>query len=314
MNDSSNPSTNPKEAESVLRTLPSIALFVAVVLVIGYAVTFHALPIDTDPAAWGQFGDYMGGLLNPLISLFTLMIAVRVWFLQKTEMLETRKAVAEQGRTAEQQRQEQRFFDLLNIYHRTVDNVTLRTISEIPAGRLMGYDFRVITSTPMYESMHCKGKEALTEIVKQLERALEFKKRSSRGDYLDTKECRQELTSELQRKWAECAPSSYADSYLRVVFRILSDSEALLGQQHYKYVKLFRAQLDRDELELIALYLWLDEEGKKMVSLAKKYGLLKHLQPGPLRNWLEIELPSGVFGRRKAIAIPTIEQPEVSPC
>jgi len=314
MNDSGNPSKNPKDAEGVLRTLPRIALAVAVVLVIGYAVAFHALPLDTDPAAWGQFGDYMGGLLNPLISLFTLIVAVSVWLLQKTELLETRRAVEEQGTTAEQQRQEQRFFDLLTIYHRTVDNVTLRTISEIPAGRLVGYDFRVNTSTPMYESMHRKGKEALTEIVNQLERALEFKNRSSRADYLDTKECRQELTSELQRKWAECAPSSYADSYLRVVFRILSDSEPLLGQQHYKYVKLFRAQLDRDELELIALNLWLDVEGKKMVSLAEKYGLLKHLQPGPLRNWLEIELPSGVFGRRQAIAIPAIEQPEVSPC
>ncbi len=102
--------------------------------------------------------------------------------------------------------------------------------------------------------------------------------------------------------------------YLRVVFRILSDSAAVLRPQRYKYVKLFRAQLDRDELERIALNLWLDGEGKKMVSLAKKYGLLKHLQPGPLRNWLKMELPSGVFGRRQAIAVPAFEQPEVSPC
>lgn len=105
-----------------LNWLPRIAGTLAFFLVVGYALTFRELPANANPAAWGAFGDYMGGLLNPLISLFTLMVAMKVWNLQKTELLETRKAVEEQGKTAEQQRREQRFFDFLNIYRTTVDS------------------------------------------------------------------------------------------------------------------------------------------------------------------------------------------------
>lgn len=69
----------------------------------------------------GQLGDFFGGLLNPLVSALTLSVAISVWRLQKDELELTRKelensrlAMQEQAATAEQQRQEQRFFDLLN--------------------------------------------------------------------------------------------------------------------------------------------------------------------------------------------------------
>jgi hypothetical protein len=117
-----NPSDSLGES-SWLHRLPVIAGVLALLLIFGYAFTFKALPAGENPAAWGTFGDYIGGLLNPLISLFTLMVAMQVWKLQKTELLETRKAVEEQGKTAEQQRREQRFFDFLNIYRSTVDSI-----------------------------------------------------------------------------------------------------------------------------------------------------------------------------------------------
>lgn len=87
-----------------------------------YVVTFQHLPASENPSAWGTFGDYLGGLLNPLISALTLFVAISVWHLQKQELEETRKALEEQAKTAEQQRQEQRFFDLLNVYFRTIEN------------------------------------------------------------------------------------------------------------------------------------------------------------------------------------------------
>ena len=86
-----------------LHRLPVIAGVLALLLIIGYVLTFKALPAGENPTAWGTFGDYMGGLLNPLISLFTLMVAMQVWTLQKTELLETRKAIEKQGKTAELQ-------------------------------------------------------------------------------------------------------------------------------------------------------------------------------------------------------------------
>lgn len=44
----------------------------------------------------GQFGDLLGGVLNPIISLLTLTVATRVWQLQRRELEATKKALAQQ--------------------------------------------------------------------------------------------------------------------------------------------------------------------------------------------------------------------------
>jgi hypothetical protein len=54
--------------------------------------------LSTEHDRWGQFGDFLGGILNPLTSFFTLIVAVFVWRLQSTELAETRKVLQEQIR------------------------------------------------------------------------------------------------------------------------------------------------------------------------------------------------------------------------
>jgi len=41
-----------------------------------YVKDFHALPRSTNPADWGTFGDYLAGILNPIISLLTLIVTI----------------------------------------------------------------------------------------------------------------------------------------------------------------------------------------------------------------------------------------------
>ena len=92
------------------------------------------------------------------------------------------------------------------------------------------------------------------------------------------------------------------------------DSESLLGEQHYRHVKILRAQLNRNELQLLAFNMWLDDEGGKMIPLAAKYGLLKHLPKGHLRTQLEKELLPEVFGRRFAKLKECVNSSEATPC
>ncbi len=57
-----------------------LILFISVVLVIStipvsvYILKFNHSAVSTDPAIWGVFGDYVGGLMNPLISLANLIL------------------------------------------------------------------------------------------------------------------------------------------------------------------------------------------------------------------------------------------------
>ncbi len=246
-----------------------------------YIFTFHKLPLNENPAAWGSFGDYMGGLLNPIISLFTLVVAVSVWQLQKTELLETRKALEEQGKTAEQQRREQRFFDLLNLYRATVDSIVLEY------SRLSG----AISTT--YSAI---GKRAFGLLTSASD-ANPFPQRirsffSAQGDYPHWEDPDPIYVSSL---WQKHSP--VLDHYFRVVFTLLREAEPLLHDDRFRYIKILRAQLSRDEVCLIAMNLLFDEEGQRMRNLVKEYGLLKHLPQNYLRGIAERDLHPLSFGR-----------------
>jgi hypothetical protein len=264
----------------VFENLHLLVIAVAVFAIGAYAVTFRKLPHDEDPAAWGQLGDFLGGLLNPIVSICTLVVAIAVWKLQRVEMEQTRNALTEQAKTAEQQRQEQRFFDLLNLYHRTVDSISVTHHVGATSAFLL------------------QGKAALSRVL---------------GSAFDSTTLGQYWWKELPASYFETSPfalqnakgewaqvSNVLDHYFRSIFRLLDDSENLLFPNHFRYVKLLRTQLNGNEVTLLALNMWLDDEGTKIIPLAEKYGILKHLPSGQLRSHLENVFPPNVFGRKFA--------------
>ncbi len=48
-------------------------------------------PWSVDSAVWGQFGDYIGGVLNPVFGLLTLVAVLKTIRLQQLELSEARK-------------------------------------------------------------------------------------------------------------------------------------------------------------------------------------------------------------------------------
>lgn len=80
-----------------------IALWVAIVIIIvvpgSYCLWFVLkvkLPISIQPGDWGTFGDYFGGLLNPVMGLFALYWLTKSVRIQKVELFETRSELAKQ--------------------------------------------------------------------------------------------------------------------------------------------------------------------------------------------------------------------------
>ena len=62
-----------------------------------YAVRFllAGSGLSSNPAEWGQFGDYLGGLLNPVIAFCAFLWLARGVLLQRQEMREAYKALKE---------------------------------------------------------------------------------------------------------------------------------------------------------------------------------------------------------------------------
>lgn len=102
--------------EWILKNSLHILTTSAFLIVSFYVWTFHTFPVDQKPESWGSFGDLIGGLLNPLISGFTLLVALNVWRLQRAELTLTRQELIKQSNTSDIQRKEQRFFDCMALY------------------------------------------------------------------------------------------------------------------------------------------------------------------------------------------------------
>jgi hypothetical protein len=71
--------------------------------VVAYVVNFGTTT-SKDQDVWGQFGDFVGGLANPLIALFALLMLIRGIRLQREELAETRNELVESRAVADGQR------------------------------------------------------------------------------------------------------------------------------------------------------------------------------------------------------------------
>lgn len=300
------PSNETTPSSDMQKTLGNLIVTVyvigalALIAYVGFFAFIQRARLSSDPGDWGTLGDYFGGLLNPVVSFATLVVAYAVWKQQKEELKATKEALEEQAKTAEQQRREQRFFDLLNLYERTEESITFT---------------EAISASADSSAIHLKGKAALHRLLADsLPRLIGLFQRHGIKEIKVDGSSISVSESSLSEAWNKSATASQLDHYFRVVFRLLADSESLLGPQHFQYVKLLRAQLGRAELTLLGFNLWLDIEGKRMVPLAARYGLLKHLPPGHLRKELESKLPPEVFGRKFVADVLQSAEVEHVPC
>ena len=78
-----------------------IALFVILALVLAgaaYAINFGIMrdAAPGGPEAWGQFGDYLGGLINPIVGIATVFLVVRTLRVTREESNQTRTEMQRQ--------------------------------------------------------------------------------------------------------------------------------------------------------------------------------------------------------------------------
>jgi hypothetical protein len=90
--------TNNADSNNINTKLLIAAIYTIIWIVIGfYVVNFHN-GLSGKNEVWGTFGDYFGGILNPIVALFafyliaeTYKLQIKAYELRKTELEETRK-------------------------------------------------------------------------------------------------------------------------------------------------------------------------------------------------------------------------------
>ncbi|MET0950218.1 MAG: hypothetical protein ABWY17_17210 [Pseudomonas sp.] len=112
------------------------ALIVAIWLLISFVLKFGFTPSDSQEN-WGQFGDFVGGILNPLFSIIGLLALLHTIVLQSKELASSTKelrssakALKRQNKHNARQQFDNNLFQLMNLNIAKVDSVVYRSQSE----------------------------------------------------------------------------------------------------------------------------------------------------------------------------------------
>lgn len=102
-----------------------IAAAVIVVVVLLYAIKFVGIlgyGVSSDSAIWGQFGDFMGGSLNPILSFISIILLIKSLNLQNQVNVELREELADNKKTEKLQAFSTLFFNMINSQKSLLDS------------------------------------------------------------------------------------------------------------------------------------------------------------------------------------------------
>jgi uncharacterized membrane protein len=234
-----------------LRTLSLIGIVIAVVALMFYFAKFHE-GLAEKAEAWGQFGDFIGGVLNPAFSLLALLALLATFNLQiqefrlsTKELQNSAEALSAQHVAMQRQIFENTFFQLLNLHNQLLDNIDL-------IGRggetFKGRDcFKIFANRANTSIVALKGAKNDLDVFRVAYK--EFQKAHERE----------------------------VGHYFRTLYNLLKFIDSANGVDSRFYTNIVRAQLSSDEVTLL-MYNCMSETGhKKFKPLVERYSLLKGL-------------------------------------
>lgn len=253
-----------------------LAVAVAAALTVGgfYVVFFKEVPVSGDPASWGQLGDYLGGVLNPVfgfLSVFALLVALVLQTrelklsreslklsreelkLSRDEQAKAAEALALQNKAIQQQSFEQTFFSMLKLLSDLLDGIVFR-----------GPTLDVLPSQPT------KGNKALRSISDALRRNVD------RGD--NAEPYRDYVAISMGEILHSASLYRGLSEYARTLGVVLDYLDASKVEPGEIYPKLLRSQMDREEV-LFVYFLCFATGWEGLKRGVEQYGLLVNIDP-----------------------------------
>jgi len=236
-----------------------IAVFIAIALYIGVSFAylfFVGNPFDqTEAKSWGQLGDILGGVLNPIYALGAL-IAVLL-------------TIVAQGEALGRQNFESSFFQMLNLHNSIVQDMDAAD----------------------YDGNTIQGRDCIKKFLDEFERfyksaCYSIVREADPPKYLEDLTVDEEIECILI-SYKEFKKNRDADSshYMRNLFCLIDFVDHSAYRKDEYYMRIIRAQLSISELVFI-FYMVLGYQGKsqRLKKLIEKYGLFKNIQSDNLFN------------------------------
>lgn len=229
-----------------------------------YFSNFH-VSVSIDNADWGTFGDFFGGILNPIIASFALYWLITSVNLQIQELKKTNEALEKTVETAEKQQNqasiqnfESLFFQLLKTKNDSLDDIEYKG--------------------PNYNSPDDPTKIIELKSVNAIKQHIINFKNDPTGDWLN---------------YYEEKMLDYTGSYFRICYQIVKlinkseilkasipkemDENFVYSAEQKEYFDIFRATLTKHEIEAFFFNCLHKHGNKKFKKLIEKYGLFEPL-------------------------------------
>ncbi|WP_017802820.1 hypothetical protein [Winslowiella toletana] len=117
--------------------LVKYAIVIAVILWLLFVVNLISLYFGWG-ANLGPFGDFIGGVANPLLTFLTFICLIKNILMQRDELLLTRKEYAETKRVLKIQSVESTFYNGVSLHHEIVNNLKIDL-------NLLGSEYELMT-------------------------------------------------------------------------------------------------------------------------------------------------------------------------
>ena len=236
-----------------------VSVIVAIALVLTFAGGCYVYQfggaLSESHSRWGEFGDYLGGVLNPIFALIALMVLLytvhlqtRELHLSTNELRNSASALREQSRSLQHQNFERTFFEMIQLHCSIIEDLDLRKGNVVTAS---GRDcFRVF----------CRRLRIVYDRVQET-RPLD----KVRSAYTVFHEGNQHEVGH----------------YFRNLYRVLKYVHESNAVDKMAYAGILRAQLSSYEL-LLMYYGTLHPVGKNLKPLVETYALFDNLDPSLL--------------------------------
>ncbi|WPN72478.1 putative phage abortive infection protein [Pseudomonas germanica] len=212
----------------------------------------------------GEFGDFFGGVLNPILTflmfiglIVTIVVQKNELALARDEFSKTANALKEQSESSKKQILENTFFNLLKFHHEALDGLQFN--EEI-----------LCCSVTIKAGERTAGRAVFSSILNWMH--IEEAPETALENYTNF----------------QISENHVVGHYFRGLYQILKfiDDCELPDSEKEKYSRILRAQLSTDEIALLFFNcICLDVDSGQFRALVVKFKLLEHMRLSKVDFW-----------------------------
>ena len=262
------------QTTTLITSLTAIALVAAAVITVLFIADLigHA-----DKTEWlGTFGDFFGGVLNPLLTFGTFIGLSITIILQRVQLNDARTQYQKNIDASNIQAFETSFFNLINLHNSIVEGLRFDPIILLPNAHQKENSYKREINEPV------QGRQVFSAVLTAMKLGHERDKNP------------EEVYEDIQDRHNYVLGHYFRNLYqiIKLLDRHRNSSTGEKRDVSF-YRSIIRAQLSSNELLLL---FYNCREGKmdsdKFLGLVKKYELLEHLTLGIMKSKNELYMPN----------------------